>query len=332
MSICCITYNHENYLAQALDSFLAQETDFPVEILVHDDASTDRTPAIIREYVARHPGRVKGLFQAENQYSRGSNIFPFVFDEARGDYIACCEADDYFTDPHKLQRQVDFLNAHPEYSLSTHEALIVDDKGRLCGREAPFDVDCEIPTSTIIEGGGGMVATSSMVFRAGPAQALPDYYERCVVGDYPLAIHLALNGKVHYVATPMSAYRAAYNNWTYQMVRNTEVRIETHESILQLLSEVDALTAGRYSDAVDRGRVWHEFELTALTGQVHRLKDPRFAALYADVTPMRRAWERFRTWFPRLGAQIAALRRNLRLMLRKSPTIVKNRWSPGEAE
>lgn len=114
-SINCVTYNHAGYIRKALDSFLMQETDFQFEILVHDDASTDGTSDIIREYAKRFPDRIFPLIQEENQYSQGiDNISgAFNFPRARGKYIFMCDGDDYFLSPHKLERQVNYMEAHP---------------------------------------------------------------------------------------------------------------------------------------------------------------------------------------------------------------------------
>lgn len=121
LSICCITYNHENYISQAIEGFLAQKTSFNFEIIIHDDASTDATASIVKKYEQEHPNLIKAIYQKENQYSQGIKPWPnFVFPIARGKYIALCEGDDYWTDPYKLQKQVDFLEANPEYNLTCH--------------------------------------------------------------------------------------------------------------------------------------------------------------------------------------------------------------------
>lgn len=131
VSICCLTYNHASFIKACLDGFLAQKTDFPIEILVHDDASTDGTDAIIRDYAERYPQIIYPLYEDENQYSKGmQNEMDIVYNyaRARGKYIATCEGDDYWTDPLKLQKQVDFLEEHPDYSVCFHrcEHLHVD--------------------------------------------------------------------------------------------------------------------------------------------------------------------------------------------------------------
>ena len=119
VSISCITYNHSAYIRQCLDGMLMQQTTFDFEILIHDDCSTDGTDNIIREYEQRYPHVVKPLYETENQYQNGKPFGSIVWNipRANGKYIAFCEGDDYWTDPLKLQKQVDFMEANPEVGL-----------------------------------------------------------------------------------------------------------------------------------------------------------------------------------------------------------------------
>src|SRR5690554_4195573 len=127
VSICCITYNHSPFIRQCLEGFVKQETKFEFEVLIHDDASTDDTAEIIKEYERQFPGIIKPIYQKENQYSKGikgSKVFNFP--RAQGKYIAFCEGDDYWTDPLKLQKQVDILEKNKHLSGSYHKVEIVD--------------------------------------------------------------------------------------------------------------------------------------------------------------------------------------------------------------
>ena len=115
VSIDCITYNHKQYIRDAIEGFLMQITNFPVEILIHDDASTDGTAEIIREYEKQYPWLIKPVYQTENQYSKHNSfisISKIQYGRALGKYIAFCEGDDYWTDHYKLQKQVDFLESN----------------------------------------------------------------------------------------------------------------------------------------------------------------------------------------------------------------------------
>lgn len=127
VSVRCITYNHEPYIAQAIDGFLMQKTNFPFEVVIHDDASTDKTADIIREYEKKYPLIIKPIYQTENQYSKGNGaVTKVVNTKLKGKYIAFCEGDDYWIDENKLQVQFDFMEYHPECSLCVHNTIIHD--------------------------------------------------------------------------------------------------------------------------------------------------------------------------------------------------------------
>jgi glycosyltransferase involved in cell wall biosynthesis len=117
VSIACLAYNHEGFIREAIEGFLNQKTTFKVEILIHDDASADDTANIIREYESEWPQLFSVIYQTENQYSKGNQPGDLNLRRARGKYIALCEGDDYWTDPLKLQKQVEFLEDHPDYSV-----------------------------------------------------------------------------------------------------------------------------------------------------------------------------------------------------------------------
>ena len=136
VSICCSTYNHEKYIADAIESFLMQKTDFKYEILVNDDASKDRTAEIIKEYEKEYSDLVKPKYHTENQYSKGIKVERFNRERAKGKYIAVCEGDDYWTDPYKLQKQVECLEKHPQYSCCFHAAYRVTSNKRKMLRHA----------------------------------------------------------------------------------------------------------------------------------------------------------------------------------------------------
>lgn len=118
VSVLCLVYNHEKFLRKALEGFVQQKVDFPFEVVVHDDASTDGSAEIIREYEREYPDIIKPIYQKVNQHSlKRGRVTRIVHEAARGKYISQCEGDDYWTDLYKLKKQVDFLEAHPDYSL-----------------------------------------------------------------------------------------------------------------------------------------------------------------------------------------------------------------------
>lgn len=126
VSICCLAYNQEKLITDAIKGFMMQRTKFNYEIIIHDDASTDRTPEIIRKYQRSYPKLIKPILQTKNQFSR-DGVYPFwthLYPAAQGRYIAECDGDDYWTDPYKLQRQYEFMEANPEYAICYHNYVI----------------------------------------------------------------------------------------------------------------------------------------------------------------------------------------------------------------
>ena len=131
VSICCQTYNHKNYIKQSIEGFLMQKANFKFEVLLRDDASTDGTLEIVKEYSEKYPDIINPLIYEENQYQKGISPFRDNVKRAKSKYIAICEGDDYWTDPLKLQKQVDFLEANPEFSFCFHNVNKIDENDLL---------------------------------------------------------------------------------------------------------------------------------------------------------------------------------------------------------
>lgn len=208
VSICCATYNHEAYIREALDGFLMQEVDFPIEILVNDDASTDGTPQILREYEQRHPDLIHVVYQEENQYSRGVRPLPqLLVPRARAKYIAVCEGDDYWLESGKLQEQVDLLEAEPEAVACFTNAL---KRNELTGSNELYVKNLKkgpVPISEVIRWGGGRYPTGSLLFRRdavnyGWFDELPGMY-----GDEVLIFSLMASGTIYYIDQVTCVYR-----------------------------------------------------------------------------------------------------------------------------
>lgn len=203
VSIKCLAFNQEQYIAQTLDGFLIQETDFPFEVIVHDDASTDKTADILREYEKKFPLIVKPVYQTENQYSkRDGSLTRAANAPLKGKYIAECEGDDYWTDPLKLQRQVDFLESHLEYSLSTENAEVLYTES---GVVRPFSNEPEHDVSLDDLLIRRRFPTASVVYRR---KFLSDLTSSdCPIFDTAMWAFLATKGKVHYNPNISSIYR-----------------------------------------------------------------------------------------------------------------------------
>lgn len=192
VSICCTTYNHENYIAEAIDGFLIQETSFPFEILVRDDYSTDKTAKIVREYTAKYPTLIKPIFEKENTFSKGVKPMPQLYKISKGKYIALCEGDDYWTDPMKLQKQVDFLNEHNEYIISYHDVNLIDDKGEVISKS--FSSEIKDFSSDEMLSGNAIILTGTVLFRNCSISPYLKVFNSVVNGDMALWHILGMSG------------------------------------------------------------------------------------------------------------------------------------------
>ncbi|NLI53962.1 MAG: glycosyltransferase [Clostridiales bacterium] len=296
VSIVCDTYNHAPFVRDALNGFLAQKTDFPIEIIVHDDASTDGTADIVREYERKHPGLFRCVYRTENIYSTDPKILEhYVFQLARGKYIAICEGDDYWTSPDKLQKQVSYLEAHPDCTLCVSAGELVDPQGNRVGMVAPYDADTDVPTDELIRGGGGFVATASIVAPTRLAQNRAAFCDLSDVDDAVLQIWFAANGTTHYFAEPMCAYRQSVpGSWTETFFASRRAaRIRHHEGLIAALEAFDTDTQGLYHDAVEYCLIHQQwFEVLRLKNDVIALNRQPYRAQYKAL-PWRR---RVRMW------------------------------------
>lgn len=216
VSISCITYNHALYIRECLEGFLMQKTNFPFEILIHDDASTDGTADIIREYQAEYPDLIKPILREKNLYSQGIRcINRFNIERAHGKYIALCEGDDFWTDPNKLQIQFDFMEEHPDYSFCATNFALCDELHKTFTVARPLSYVCEnksqqeVCVDILLQ--RVLFRTASLFFRRDSYLKVDSLAKRdCPItqcGDYPLEFHLSSEGKVHYFPQPTIAYR-----------------------------------------------------------------------------------------------------------------------------
>ena len=300
VSIVCDTYNHAPYIRDALDGFLAQKTSFPFEIVVHDDASTDGTAQIIRMYERAHPNLFRCVFRTENIYCRDPKILEhYVFPLARGKYIAVCEGDDYWTDPNKLQIQIDYMEAHPECTLCVCAAEMVSPEKEHTGWVKPYASDADIPMDALIRGGGGFVPTASIVTQTRLAQQRAPFCDMADVDDAVLQLWFGANGTTHYFAEPMCAYRYEVpGSWTKTFfASDRERRIRHHEGMIQALEAFDEMFEGKWHDAVEFC-VTHQqkFEVLRLKNDVKTLRKAPYREHYKQLPLKRRIRMTFANW------------------------------------
>jgi glycosyltransferase involved in cell wall biosynthesis len=235
LSVACITYNHRDFIEESLESFLMQETDFPFEILIGEDCSTDGTREIAFDYEKKHQGKIK-VITSEHNVGRVTNILR-VKDASQGKYIALCEGDDYWSDPLKLQKQVDFLEKNEEFAACAH----------LSNTKYDFEVEkerqfyLEMPKNSVMKTRDFLdkipFHTSSIVFRKSHTDKLHQHSDPALVRDHPLMILLSSSGPIKVLPDVMSVYRknkgGISENISIKMIY--EANIETANALKEVL-------------------------------------------------------------------------------------------------
>jgi glycosyltransferase involved in cell wall biosynthesis len=296
VSVCCGTFNHKPYLRECLESLLMQKTSFEYEILLHDDASTDGTTEIVKEYAAKYPERIRPVIQTVNQYSSNTRaiITTFLLPLARGEYISLCEGDDYWTDPFKLQKQVDVMENDPDISLCLHPAVSLKPNGRkkirsLYAKSQPACI------TDIIRWKQLFWPTASLLYRKEMMTDYPDFCLKCHIGDAPLVHYMAIRGKVYYLNEAMSVYRKNVPGSHSDRCRNISDpdRQEICRTEFEMLDGFNRLTKYIYNFHFIKRKLYVQSCILSRRRNYFRIKV--YDGFYADLKQMP-AKERLRLW------------------------------------
>jgi|RhiMethySRZTD1v2_1073278.scaffolds.fasta_scaffold52364_2 glycosyltransferase involved in cell wall biosynthesis len=263
ISVVITTYNQENLIRQTVDSVLMQVTDFDYEIVIGEDASSDRTREIVVELARQYPDKIRVLLRDPEVANRERHLFGKMnylqaLQSCRGEYIAILDGDDYFTSPHKLQKQVDFLNARPDCIMCFHNVTAVYEDGSQESKNLCPDDQKDI---TDIEQllWGNFIPSCSLMYRREPAVQIPNWFFTAKVGDWPLNIFRAQHGKIGYLNEVMSAYRVhSAGVWS--------ARKRSHQLLttIKLLDNIDRELDFEYRDTVRRAKTRCFFELAEI--------------------------------------------------------------------
>lgn len=273
VSIVCTAYNHEKYIRDTLEGFVKQKTNFKFEVLIHDDASTDRTADIIREYEKKYPELIKPVYQKENQYSKGIKISKnYLYPNAKGKYIAICEGDDYWIDECKLQKQFDVLEMHPEIDGCVHKVQkesAID--GRRKGYIEPLHKEGIISVESIIKGGGEFIGTNSIMYRSELINSEYKFTQILAI-DYVTQILIALRGGIYYLNDCMSVYRVlASGSWTSRMQKNPQALDKISLKIISMLQVLDEELEFKYHETINETILERNCYIQARNGNIKNL-------------------------------------------------------------
>jgi glycosyltransferase involved in cell wall biosynthesis len=253
LSVMMLTYNHERLIGQALESVLAQRVNFDYEIVVGEDCSTDGTRAVLMDCYRRYPDRIVPLLHDRNVGSLRN--FQTTLAACKGGYLSILDGDDYWTCETKLQRQVDFLDSHPDYAITCHRVQIRDETGG--GRAGVLPPIRITPGSYSIEDllADNFIPTCSVMYRWDLGGSVPDWFLDLRLGDWPLHIFVARSGKVHFTDDVMAVYR-----WHSGGVWSSMSTLSQSREIIRMLLTLDAQFDFQYTEKIRKTIAQHYFD------------------------------------------------------------------------
>jgi glycosyltransferase involved in cell wall biosynthesis len=248
VTVVCITYNQINYIEKALNSFLTQITSFRFKILIHDDASTDGTSEILKEYAIKYPQLFEVVIQNENQYSQGrllsvGNLWSLVESE----YIAFCEGDDFWLDPHKLEKQLEAIT--PDIDLCFHAAMKVSEDGHNL-KPMSLYTKSKYELTDVVPCGGGFIPTASWFVRTEALLELPTWLTSLPFTDYFIQIWVMRQGGAIYIPEIMSAYRTGAVGSSVDAYSTVKKKLIYCDAMFLGLNKLDDALDQRYSKEI----------------------------------------------------------------------------------
>jgi glycosyltransferase involved in cell wall biosynthesis len=246
VSVCFITYNHERFVAQALEGVLMQKTNFDYEIVIGEDCSTDRTREIIKDFIKKYPEKIRLLLRPQN--IGAARNFVQTFSTCKGRYIALLDGDDYWTSPYKLQKQVDFLESHPECSECFHDVQVVSEEDKPLFISSPRRKKPRYTLKDLLK--GNFIYTCSVVYRKGLMKEFPEWIYKVSIGDWPLHILNAQYGDIGYIDEVMGAYRVHSGG-----IHSSKEEMEQVKETIEVYSYINAHLNYRYNTYI-KTQMW----------------------------------------------------------------------------
>lgn len=318
VSINCITYNHEKYIADALEGFLNQKTDFDFEIVIGEDCSTDNTRKIIEEYMKKYPKKIilitseKNVGVIENERR--------IYESSSGKYIAVCEGDDFWIDPYKLQKQIDYMEKNKDCTLCFHNAYTVNVNRNVIGTMISKDIENRIYDCgeiAIL----GFIPTASKVYLKETMSNIPEWYKTAIVEDFPSQLIITSKGYAYYMKDIMSAYRTGVeNSATYTLfhkLNNEKIIIENQEKLISLVDDFDIYSQFKYSEKLLQRRKLYEYELYLMKGDIKKLKESRYEEFYKVIGIRSKIRLYLKSYMPKIYKNIDKIYRPIKNEIKK---------------
>lgn len=313
VSICCLAYNQENYIRRCLDGFLMQKTNFKFEVLIHDDASTDKTADIIREYEQKYPDIIKPIYQKENQYSQHKKInWTYQYPRVKGKYIAWCEGDDCWTDEYKLQKQFDALENNPDCSFCAHKVEKADTDGitlnEFFPRSSADDIFDKliIPNDKLIE---YIFTKDEYPFQTSSYFIKSEYIKECignrpafmtkaVSGDFLLLLLCISKGNVYYIDDAMSNYTVNRPGSWSEQYSDVGVRIKILKNAADCVSRFNNYTGSKYENYTNYYITKNKFTVKRFEKDYKAMISPEYKVVFSELPLKTKLHIRIFAYFP----------------------------------
>ena len=273
VSVLCLVYNHAKVLGKCLNGFVSQKVNFKFEVLIHDDASTDESPQIIKEYESKYPDIIKPIYQKENQYQQGIGITEtFQLPRAKGKYYAMCEGDDIWTDENKLQKQFDFMEKNQDVVMCVHKACQINmENGKKRILPSKPRESRMLTSDEVIINGGGYYPTCSMFFRS-EIKRLPNFGDIKTAVDFRLLMSAVIAGKVYFMKDVMAIKTYLLPaSWAARSRDDRESYYNHMRITNEWLKKIDIYTKGKFTDAIQMKILKFEFTIKRDKGECSNL-------------------------------------------------------------
>lgn len=309
VSINCITFNHEQYIADAIEGFLMQKTDFDFEIIIGEDCSTDNTMKIVQEYKQKHPDKIRVVTSDKNVGPNKNERR--VYENSRGKYIAICEGDDYWIDPLKLQKQVSYMENNPNCTLCFHCAQIIKANKKSTGKF----LGLYNKGNNMYTAGGilscGFIPTASFMYLKHIMGNPPHWFNEAIAKDLPLSLIVSSHGYAYYIDEVMSVYRTGVKGsimYKWKKENSIKQNIELHEKYISILYDFNGYSHYKFSYEVERAILLRKFEILILENNIKEAKGSKYKEYFDAIRIIKKVKIYSGYYFPRAYAKLMSIK------------------------
>ncbi|WP_221388193.1 glycosyltransferase [Clostridium perfringens] len=286
VSINCITYNHEKYIGEALESFMMQKTNFDFEIIVSDDFSTDNTVEVVKKFQKKYPNKIRLIEGKKNIGARQNGMR--AHNNSLGKYVAICEGDDYWTDCNKLQKQINYMEKNRDCSMVFHNAEKINDKTK---KSEGFMINKNLKSKKILIKDFfelQFIPTASILYKKELKDNMPSWYMDAITGDLPFNLILIANSYAYYMNDIMSVYRVGNSQsmmgkWKLRS-NNLDFQINHSQGYLDILKNFNEFSNFKYDDVIKEEIKNREFEILIAKGDLRTIKSGKYKENYKKMS------------------------------------------------